>query len=72
MGAWIGPVAVPLALFLAAVLGSLVGGALMLLRGEGRQLAIPFGPFLAAGGWALFFWKDAIIRWYIGLSGFSG
>jgi len=72
MGAWIGPVAVPLALFLAAVLGSLMGGALMLLRGEGRQLAIPFGPFLAAGGWALFFWKDAIIRWYIGLSGFSG
>jgi leader peptidase (prepilin peptidase)/N-methyltransferase len=72
MGAWIGPVAVPLALFLAAVLGSLVGGVLILLRGGSRHLAIPFGPFLAAGGWVLFFWKDTIIRWYFGLSGLSG
>jgi leader peptidase (prepilin peptidase)/N-methyltransferase len=59
-------------LFLAAVLGSLVGGALMLLRGSDRHLAIPFGPFLAAAGWVLFFWKDTIIRWYFGLSGLSG
>jgi len=72
MGAWIGPVAVPLALFLAAVLGSLVGGLLMLLRRGDRHLAIPFGPFLAAAGWVLFFWKDTIIRWYFGLSGLSG
>ncbi|HKJ70500.1 MAG TPA: prepilin peptidase [Gammaproteobacteria bacterium] len=72
MGAWIGPVAVLLALFLAALLGSLIGGFLILLRGGHRHLAIPFGPFLAAGGWALLLWKDTLIQWYFGLSGLSG
>jgi leader peptidase (prepilin peptidase)/N-methyltransferase len=72
LGAWIGPVAVPLALFLAALMGSLIGGLLMLLRGGGRHLAIPFGPFLAAGGWVLLLWKETLIRWYFGLSGLSG
>ena len=72
MGAWIGPVATLLALFLAALGGSLIGGLLILLRGGDRHLAIPFGPFLAAGGWLLFLWKGTIIRWYFGLSGLSG
>ncbi len=72
MGAWIGPVATLLALFLAALGGSLIGGLLILLRRGDRHLAIPFGPFLAAGGWCLFLWKGAIIRWYFGLSGLSG
>ncbi|MFA9459351.1 prepilin peptidase [Thiohalorhabdus sp. Cl-TMA] len=72
LGAWVGPVAVLLALFLAALMGSLIGGLLILLRGGDRHLAIPFGPFLAAGGWALFLWKDTIIRWYFGLSGSLG
>jgi len=72
MGAWVGPVAVLLSLFLAALMGSLIGGLLILLRGGDRHLAIPFGPFLAAGGWALFLWKDAIIQWYFGLSGLLG
>ncbi|MEF8794294.1 prepilin peptidase [Thiohalorhabdus sp.] len=72
LGAWVGPVAVVLALFVAALLGSLIGGLIILLRGGGRHLAIPFGPFLAAGGWALLLWKDTLIRWYFGLSGLSG
>lgn len=71
-GAWLGPVAVLLALFLAALLGSVLGGLILLRRGGGRHLAIPFGPFLAAGGWVLFLWKAELIRWYFGLSGLSG
>ncbi len=71
-GAWLGPVAVLLALFLAALLGSVIGGLILLFRGGDRHLAIPFGPFLAAGGWALFLWKAELIRWYFGLSGLSG
>ena len=72
LGTWIGPVAVLLALFLAALMGSLIGGFLILMRGGDRHLAIPFGPFLAAGGWVLLLWKDTLIRWYFGLSGLSG
>lgn len=72
LGAWVGPVAVLLALFLAALMGSLIGGLVILLRGGDRHLAIPFGPFLAAGGWVLLLWKDTVIRWYFGLSGLSG
>jgi len=71
-GAWLGPVAVLLALFLAALLGSVIGGLILLLRGGDRHLAIPFGPFLAGGGWVLFLWKAELIRWYFGLSGLSG
>lgn len=71
LGAWTGPVAVLLALFLAALMGSLIGGFVMLLRGGDRHLAIPFGPFLAVGGWVLFLWKETLIRWYFGLSGLS-
>ena len=72
LGAWIGPVAALLALFLAALLGSVVGGLMLLLRGGGRRLAIPFGPFLAFGGWVLLLWKAELIRWYLALSGLSG
>jgi len=71
LGAWVGPVAVLLTLFLAALMGSLIGGALILLRGGTRHLAIPFGPFLAASGWVLLLWKEPLIRWYFGLSGLS-
>jgi len=72
LGAWVGPVAVLLALFVAALMGSLIGGLAILLRGGGRHLAIPFGPFLAAGGWILLLWKETVIQWYFGLSGLSG
>ncbi len=50
MGLFLGVDVVP-ALFVAVVLGSLVGVAMMLRQGPvARKRAVPFGPFLAVGG----------------------
>lgn len=54
-------------IFIGSVLGTLVGVPLMLLKKSDRKLAIPFGPFLAAGalvyGFFIQFW-DPLMRWY--------
>jgi leader peptidase (prepilin peptidase)/N-methyltransferase len=52
---WSNPGLVPISLFLASIAGSVVGIAMMLLGRGGRQSAIPFGPFLAAGTIATIF-----------------
>jgi leader peptidase (prepilin peptidase)/N-methyltransferase len=51
MGLFLGA-SVAVAMLAAFVLGTVVGLAIMARRGvkEGRKTAIPFGPFLAAGG----------------------
>jgi leader peptidase (prepilin peptidase)/N-methyltransferase len=46
---WVNPGLVPVSLFLASIVGSVVGITMMLLGRGGRKTAIPFGPFLAAG-----------------------
>lgn len=48
VGAFIGPGAAGLVLFLGALIGSLVGIAMMLLGRVNRRQPIPFGPFLTA------------------------
>lgn len=45
---WLHPLLAVYGLLAASLLGSLVGGAVALARRD-RKLAIPFGPFLAAG-----------------------
>jgi leader peptidase (prepilin peptidase) / N-methyltransferase len=45
---WLHPLLAVYGLLAASLLGSLVGGAIALARRD-RKLAIPFGPFLAAG-----------------------
>jgi len=61
IGAFMGPAALPLVLFLGAALGTLAGVTLGLAQGRWRQgqwrtAAIPFGPFLAAGALLYLFW----------------
>ncbi len=64
LGAWLGWQALPLIVFLSSVLGTLVGIALILLRGRDRQLPIPFGPFLAGAGWVAMLWGETLIQAY--------
>ncbi|HKL26861.1 MAG TPA: A24 family peptidase, partial [Desulfuromonadales bacterium] len=67
LGAFLGVGAVFPIIFIGSVLGSLVGIPLMLLTRADRRLALPFGPFLAAGtliyGYFIDFW-DPLMRWY--------
>jgi leader peptidase (prepilin peptidase)/N-methyltransferase len=58
LGAWFGWQAIPAIILLASVVGAVVGIALMLFARHGRDVPIPFGPYLAgAGALTLFFSK---------------
>ena len=39
---------------LSSMIGAIIGGAFLALRGHDRATPIPFGPFIAAAGWAWF------------------
>ena len=55
------------AIFIALVVGTLVGAAVIARKGaqEGRKTAVPFGPFLAVGGVVALFAGDAMVDWYL-------
>jgi leader peptidase (prepilin peptidase) / N-methyltransferase len=51
LGAWLGYTYLFTIIILSAVVGALLGIALIIFRGRDRQIPMPFGPFLAAAGW---------------------
>ena len=66
IGAFLGPVAVLLTIFLASFMGSLWGIA-QLTRGATRRSMVAFGTFLAASAVLVLFFGDAATQWYLGL-----
>jgi len=50
LGAWFGWQAIPAIILLASVVGAAVGIALIVFRRHGREVPIPFGPYLAGAG----------------------
>src|SRR5438105_4097366 len=67
LGAWLGwQMLLPIILMAAAV-GSVVGIALIALRGRERSAPIAFGPFLAAAGWLMLMFGQPLLAAYLGL-----
>ncbi|WP_286271572.1 prepilin peptidase [Thalassotalea hakodatensis] len=66
-GAWMGWQLLPLLILMSSAVGAIVGIALMLFKGHGREQAIPFGPYIAVAGWVCLFWGQAIWQWYLDL-----
>jgi leader peptidase (prepilin peptidase)/N-methyltransferase len=58
---------VAVAILVAVVLATAVGGLIMARVGvaQGRKTAVPFGPFLAAGGVVALLAGPAIVHWYL-------
>jgi len=56
------------AVFLASVLGTVVGLGLILARVIGRKDPVPYGPFLAGGFLLAYLYGSRIIGWYTGLT----
>ncbi len=67
LGAWLGPIALVVALFLACLSGSVYGLAGRLTGRLQRRQAFPFGPFLALGGAIAWFWGEPLAAAYWGL-----
>lgn len=65
IGAFLGWPSVPFTLFIASLIGSVVGLTCMLLTGAGRRLALPFAPFLCSGAVLFIFFGDALIQFYL-------
>jgi len=68
-GAWLGWPLLPQIILVASVLGAVIGVALVLIRGRDRNLPIPFGPYLALGGWIALLWGADINRAYLQFAG---
>lgn len=64
VGAFTGWKGVFLTTLVGSLSGSIVGIALMILKGKGRKTKIPFGPFLAAGSLVTLFFGRMILDWY--------
>lgn len=71
IGTFLGWQSVLLSLLLASFLGSVIGIALMVARGQDTKLAIPFGPFLALGALVALFFGPSLVSWYMNVSGLS-
>src|SRR6056297_1069520 len=69
LGAWLGWQMLPLIILLSAVVGAVVGIAMILLLGRDKQVPIPFGPYLAAAGWIALLWGPQLTDAYLHLSG---
>ena len=66
VGAFLGARGALATLILSSFLGSLLGIFLIALRGKKGGTAIQFGPFLALGALAAFFFGDTLWKWYFG------
>jgi leader peptidase (prepilin peptidase)/N-methyltransferase len=69
LGAWLGWQLLPAIILLSSVVGAIVGITLIVATRHGRNVPIPFGPYLAAAGAIALFWGEAITHSYLGLIG---
>ena len=65
IGAWLGWKMLPLVILLSSFVGAIVGISLIVFAHHGRNVPIPFGPYLVLGGLAAMFWGDALIQYYL-------
>ena len=67
MGLLLGWPVILLSIFLAFILGSVIGIFLILIGRKRMKSMIPFGPFLIIGTFIGLFWGEEIIKWYLNI-----
>ena len=65
IGAWTGWQMLPLVVLGSSMIGAVVGIALIALARQGRNVPIPFGPYLAGAGLVALFWGPQITGYYL-------
>ena len=71
LGAWFGWQVLPLIILLSSLVGAIVGVGLMVARNQGKDIPIPFGPYLAAAGWIAMIWGDSMTSAYLNSTGLN-
>lgn len=71
LGAWMGWQALPLIIILSSLVGAVIGIAGILIMGRDRNVAIPFGPYLAIAGWIALIWGETLTQAYLQFSGMA-
>ena len=67
IGAWLGWQQLPLTILLSSVVGAVIGISLIVVARRGREVPIPFGPYLAIAGMIALFWGKSLTASYLGL-----
>jgi leader peptidase (prepilin peptidase)/N-methyltransferase len=68
LGAWLGWQILPVTILLASCVGAAVGLALIVFTRHGRNVPIPFGPYLAAAGVISLVWGKPLTHAYLGMN----
>ncbi len=66
LGAWLGWQMLPLVILLSALVGSIVGVAMILVLRHDRRIPIPFGPYLAMAGLLALYLGEPMLAAYLG------
>jgi len=69
LGAWMGWQSLPLIIILSSVVGAVIGIAGIVIMGRDKNVAIPFGPYLAIAGWIALLWGADITAIYLQYAG---
>lgn len=56
-------------IFVSSAVGTLIGLAVILVKGKNMKFAIPFGPFLSIGAITYIFFGQKVIYWYFHVLG---
>lgn len=67
LGAWLGWQFLLQIILLSSIVGAAIGITMILVRGRGKNIPIPFGPYLAIAGWIAFIWGNQINQTYFRL-----
>jgi len=71
LGAWLGWQMLPLIILLSSLVGAVVGITMIVALKQGRNIPIPFGPYLAGGGLIALFWGHTLTQQYLQILGQS-
>lgn len=65
IGAWFGWQLLPAVILLSSIVGVIIGVGLIIYAKHGREVPMPFGPFLALGGIAALFYGQQLAGYYL-------
>ena len=67
IGAWLGWKILPFVILASSLVGAIIGIGLIILAKRGKEVPMPFGPYLAIAGVVALFWGPRLVDYYLDL-----